>query len=96
MRGVGCYLVVFHNLQETLAPSQSEQSSQVRMTILKASLALYYLVGLAGAYTDSKHRQSSCSESQSCLPLSQCHDDAIDKLLQSIQSSSKVNILSDL
>ena len=82
-------------MNETVSLSQSWQSSQARMMIQKTSLALYYLVGLAGAYTESIYRQSSCSESQACLPLSECEDDAVDKLVQSIQSSAEVNI-SDL
>ena len=64
----------------------------MRMMRQKTSLlALFYLVGLAGAFTDRIYRHSSCSESQACLPLSECEDDAVDKLVQSIQSSSEVN-----
>lgn len=60
------------------------------MLTLRASLALYYLmVGLAGSFTDRTYRQSSCSENQDCLPLSECDDDVVEKMVQTIQSSSE-------
>ena len=58
--------------------------------IMKASLALYYLVVVALARTNSLYRESSCLENQVCLPLSQCDDEVVYKLVQSVQASLEV------
>ena len=58
--------------------------------MMKAHLALYYLVVVALARTSRLYRESSCLEDQTCLPLSQCDDEAVDKLVQNIQASLKV------
>ena len=57
---------------------------------MRAHLALYYLVVVALANTNSLYRESSCLEDQACLPLSQCDDEAVYKLVQSIQTSLEV------
>ena len=58
--------------------------------MMKVSLALYYLVGVALARPYSFYRESPCLEHQVCLPLSQCDDEAVDKLVQNILASLKV------
>ena len=57
---------------------------------MKASLALYYLVVVALARTNSLYRESSCLENQVCLPLSRCDDEVVYKLVQSVQASLEV------
>ena len=57
---------------------------------MKVSLALHYLVGVALARPYSRYRESSCLEHQVCLPLSQCGDEAVQQLVQSIQASVEV------
>ena len=59
---------------------------------MKVSLALYYLVVVALARPYSRYRESSCLEHQVCLPLSQCDDEAVQQLVQSIQASLEVEI----
>ena len=86
-------LCFFHNAYHTTSLSSYLNRSgvvTVMKMIMKASLALYYLVGGALAKTNSLYRESKCPESQTCLPLSQCDDEAVGKLLQSIQASTEV------